>query len=196
MNNDNLKPDDQSLINDFKSGDHKVFSYIITKYQASVIRICRGYTGSYEDAEDLAQEVFIELFRSAERFRGDASLSTWIYRIAVSRAINFVRDNRNRYRIYRSADSAGERVLENSQSELTSEGELVSADHRKALRFAIDKLAPNQKKVFILNKFEDLSYKEIANILEISHSSVESLIFRAKQNLQKSLAAYYKKNMT
>lgn len=194
VNKTGHKQDDHSLITAMKAGDRKAYSFIVSEYRSSVIRICRGYVGSIEDAEDIAQDVFVELFRSADRFRGDASLATWIYRIAITRSINFLRDNRKKFRVYRSTNFAGEKVLENSQSSLRVDTEMINADHRKALHFAIDRLPANQKKVFILNKYEDLSYKDIADVLEISHSSVESLIFRAKQSLQKSLAEYYKNN--
>lgn len=195
MNKLNQKRDEAILVAALKSGDRDAFSTIVTEYRESVIRICRGYVGSKEDAEDIAQEIFIEIYRSAASFRGDSSLSTWIYRMAINRALNWVRDNRKKFRVYRSGMAENERVLENSAGENEGDAESTNADHRKALRFAIDKLPSNQKRAFILNKYEDLSYNEIADILGISLSSVESLLFRAKRNLQSSLSTYYKKNL-
>jgi len=195
VNKNDHNPDEHSLIIAMRSGDKTAFSLIVKKYQSSVIRICRGYVGSVEDAEDIAQDVFVELYRSAAGFRGDASISTWIYRIAINRSINYLRDNRRKFRVYRSSDSAGEKALVNSQTDLPVDSEVINSDHREALHLAIESLPDNQKKVFVLNKYDDLSYRDIADILKISHSAVESLLFRAKQNLQNSLAEYYRKNI-
>lgn len=192
-----IDPDENenALIGAIRGGDRRSFSQIVLKYREPVIRICRGYVGSFEDAEDLAQEIFVELYRSAGSFRGDSSVATWIYRIAINKSLNFVRDNRKKFSVFRSADSAGERVLYNSTGDNESDRDIMNSEHAKAIHLALDKLPANQKTAFILNKYEELSYKEISAIMKISHSSVESLIFRAKQNLQKSLLDYYQKNI-
>ena len=187
--------DERSLITALKSGDREAFSRVITNYREKVVRLCRGYTASHEDAEDIAQESFVELYRSIHKFREEASLSTWIYRIAISRSLNHIRDNKNKFTLFKNNSVGREPDGELSIEGESSDGDIITNDHRRALRSALDKLPVNQKTAFILNKYEDLSYDEISDVMEISHSSVESLIFRAKQNLQKSLLNYYKKNM-
>jgi RNA polymerase sigma-70 factor (ECF subfamily) len=187
--------DDILLVDAVKSGDRDSFARLVTKYRASVIRICRGYVGSYEDAEDLAQEVFVELFRSISRFRGDSRFSTWLYRLAVNKSLNFLRYHKKRFRVYRSSESPGEESLINSPGEAESDTAVVDSDHRRALREALDKLPDNQRTAFILNKYEELSYNDVAAVMDTTLSTVESLIFRARQNLQKYLSDYYEKNI-
>jgi RNA polymerase sigma-70 factor (ECF subfamily) len=187
--------DDTLLVDAVKSGDRDSFVRLVTKYRESVIRICRGYVGSYEDAEDLAQEVFVELFRSISRFRGDSQFSTWLYRLAVNKSLNFLRYHKKRFRVYRSSESAGEDSLLNAPGETWSDNTVVEADHRRALRGALDRLPENQRTAFILNKYEELSYNDVAAVMETTLSTVESLIFRARQNLQKYLSDYYEKNV-
>jgi RNA polymerase sigma-70 factor (ECF subfamily) len=187
--------DDAFLVDAIKSGDRTSFVRLVTKYRESVIRICRGYVGSHEDAEDLAQEVFVELFRSISKFRGDSRFSTWLYRLAVNKSLNFLRYHKKRFRVYRSSESTGEESLLNSPGEAESDTAVVDSDHRMALRRALDRLPDNQRTAFILNKYEELSYNDVAAVMDTTLSTVESLIFRARQNLQKYLSDYYEKNI-
>ncbi|MEZ5000757.1 MAG: RNA polymerase sigma factor [Bacteroidales bacterium] len=191
---ENHREDDQfaGLI---RSGSVDEFASFVNRHRKQVIRICRGYVGSAEDAEDIAQDVFIEFYNSLNRFRGESRLSTWLFRIAINKSLNHIRDNRRKFRVYRSADASGEEVLNVSRIDGVTDSDVINQDHSRALHSAIDALPDNQKTAFILNKYEDLSYREIAEVMETSHSSVESLIFRAKQNLQKSLADYFEKNL-
>jgi RNA polymerase sigma-70 factor (ECF subfamily) len=187
--------DDALLVGAIKSGDRESFARLVAKYRESVIRICRGYVGSYEDAEDLAQEVFVELFRSISGFRGDSRFSTWLYRLAVNKSLNFLRYHKKRFRVYRSSESTGEDSLFSAPAETESDAAVVTSDHRRALRGALGRLPENQRTAFILNKYEELSYNDVAAVMETTLSTVESLIFRARQNLQKYLSDYYKKNV-
>ncbi|MCA1756227.1 MAG: sigma-70 family RNA polymerase sigma factor [Bacteroidales bacterium] len=187
--------DDRLLVDAVKSGNKDSFALLVAKYRESVIRICRGYVGSYEDAEDLAQEVFVELFRSISKFRGDSRFSTWLYRLAVNKSLNYLRYHKKRFRVYRSSESAGEESLINSPGEAESDAPVVESDHRRALREALDKLPENQRTAFILNKYEELPYNDVAAVMATTLSTVESLIFRARQNLQKYLSDYYEKNI-
>lgn len=187
--------DDTILVDAVKNGDTDSFARLVAKYRESVIRICRGYVGSYEDAEDLAQEIFVELFRSISKFRGDSRFSTWLYRLAVNKSLNYLRYHKKRFRVYRSSESTGEESLINSPGEAESDTEVVESDHRKALRGALGKLPDNQRTAFILNKYEELSYNDVAAVMATTLSTVESLIFRARQNLQKYLSDYYEENI-
>ncbi|MDT8402127.1 MAG: RNA polymerase sigma factor [Bacteroidales bacterium] len=84
------------LVDALISRDEGAYRYIIEKYREPLIRLCRGFTGSFEDAEDLAQDIFIEIFRSVDKFKSHSSLSTWIYRIAVNKSLNFLRDRKKK----------------------------------------------------------------------------------------------------
>lgn len=185
------------IINKLKHGDEYAFKQLVESYQKLVVNTCLGLVHNLEDAEDIAQDVFIEVFRSVDKFRADSKLSTWLYRIAVNRSLNFIRDNKRRKWFWSFED-----VAENKNSLLgnittsTSESpeyEMENNQRGHLLHQAIDSLPKSQRVAFTLNKYEDLSYNEISEIMDLSKSSVESLIHRAKINLQKKLYTCYKK---
>ena len=185
------------IIEKLKEGNEKVFSDLVNTYQKMVINTCYGLLHNFEDAEDVAQDVFIEVFRSASGFRGDSKLSTWIYRIAVNRSLNFLRDHKRR-KLIKSLDNIVESSPNGAGGSYSEQGsdpqsELENTQRSKIMHEAIDTLPKNQRIAFTLNKYEDLSYKEISEIMELSVSSVESLMHRAKKNLQKKLYNCYKK---
>ncbi len=185
------------IIDKLKQGDEKAFRELVDNYRQMVINTCFGLLHDKEDAEDVAQDVFIEVFRSVHKFRADSKLSTWLYRIAVNRSLNFIRDNKKR-RWFRSFDEDTDQK-KSSSKELASddsggpEFDLESSQRARLLHEAIDSLPKNQRVAFTLNKYEDLAYKEISEVMKLSISSVESLIHRAKKNLQKKLYHCYKK---
>jgi RNA polymerase sigma-70 factor (ECF subfamily) len=179
------------LVNALTGGDEDAYRHVIALYREPVVRLCRGFTGSPEDAEDLAQDIFLEVFRSINKFRSRSSLSTWIYRIAVNKSLNFIRD--------RKKAGIDEHNLENnigagSNADYSADTRLEQKEHAEALHNAIDRLPESQRAAFILSKYEDLKYSEIADIMKTTKASVESLLFRAKRNLQDSLRDYYEKN--
>jgi RNA polymerase sigma-70 factor (ECF subfamily) len=191
--------DDIQLLEGLRSGDRDAYKLLVDKYHVKVIRTCTGFVHSAADAEDIAQEVFIEVFRSVDRFRGDASISTWIYRIAVNKSLNFLRSSARRKVFsfitgYDGSDSKGS-IQEPASQEDSPDEPLIRSDQARMLDKALAKLPDKQRTAFVLNKYEDLAYKEIAEIMDTSIGSVESLIFRAKQNLQKGLYDFYNKNM-
>jgi len=149
-----------------------------------------------EDAEDVAQEVFIEVWKSIQQFDGKSMLSTWLYRIAVTKSLELIR-----YRKAEKRKSFFESMQSSDNDPDAVEGDgfygnpglaLENKERAKVLFGAIDQLAENQKVAFTLHKVEGLSYKEIANIMETSVSAVESLMYRAKTNLQDLLYKFYK----
>ncbi|MDY0201438.1 MAG: sigma-70 family RNA polymerase sigma factor [Bacteroidales bacterium] len=185
---------DNELINDIlKHNSHKAFEEVVNRYQALVIKTCRGFVHSYADAEDIAQEVFIEIYQSLSTFRSEAKLSTWIYRIAVNKSLNHIRKQQQHKILQRIED------FFTSKDELTkprdiedhytprADDRIEQEENKKMLSNAINKLPRNQRTAFVLSKYQDLAYKEIAEVMELTLSSVESLLFRAKTNLQKHL---------
>ncbi len=179
------------MISALIDGEDSAYRHIIAKYREPVIRLCRGFTGSADDAEDLAQDVFIEVFRSVGRFKGRSSLSTWIYRIAVNKSINFVRDSKKRDH----DDNTSTAEIEGKDNDDSADSHLMQKEHARALHRALDRLPELQRTAFVLSKYEDMSYSGIAEIMNTSISAVESLLFRAKRNLQKHLYDYYEKNI-
>ena len=187
---------DQELIQKAAAKDHEAFKTLVDRYQALVVNTCYGLLGNRQDAEDVAQEVFLEVYRSADKFRQDAKLSTWLYRIAVNRSLNFIRDNKWSRRL-RSITA----LLENGREQITNASgpdasrpdvALEEKERNLAVQKAVNSLPPKQRAAFVLHKYEGLSYQEIAGIMHRSLSSVESLIHRAKSNLQRELIGYLK----
>ena len=164
-------------------GDQRAFRDLVDDYKLIIVNTCYGFVHDKEEAEDLAQEVFIQVYESLDKFRGECKLSTWLYRIAVNRSINHCKSPRGRA-IKVDIESWKQQEVAQSpempQQQLLEEQEQLELLHR-----AIDRLPENQRTALILNKYEELSYKEIAEIMGTSLSSVESLLFRAKNNLEK-----------
>ena len=185
------------IINKLKQGNEAAFKEMVENYRQMVVNTCFGLLHNIDDAEDVAQDVFIEVFRSVEKFRGDSKISTWLYRIAVNRSLNFIRNNK-KHRWFQSFDDVVEAKKEElnrlpSSDSDNPEFDLENRQRALLLHEAIDSLPENQRVAFSLNKYEDLAYKEIAEVMNLSVSSVESLIHRAKKNLQKKLYKCYQK---
>lgn len=188
---------ESEIIQKLQQGDEKAFRQLVEKYQQLVVNTCFGLVHNTQDAEDIAQDVFIEVYRSISNFRADSKLSTWLYRISVNRSLNFIRDNKRR-KMAQSIEgvfSFGKEKLSNVLPEkgASPDSEFENNERAAILHKAIDSLPENQRIAFTLNKYDDLSYKEIADVMETSVSSIESLIYRAKKNLQKKLFTCYKK---
>ncbi len=191
---------DTEIINQLIKRDETAFRIFVEKYQQLVVNTCNGFVHNSDDAHDIAQEVFIEIFSSIDNFRKESKISTWLYRIAVNKSLNFIRKNK-KHNILRSIDSyfndsdGDDNKFEVPDNDLRyNETGLENQERVDILHKAIGSLSKNQKIAFTLNKYDDVQYKEIAEIMDISLSAVESLIHRAKLKLQKKLLNYYKKN--
>jgi len=187
--------EEKQLIQALRNSDESAFRKLVEKYELNVYNTCIGMLGNEDNAKDISQDVFIEVFRSIHKFRGDSKISTWLYRLAVNKSLNHIRDNK-KHRIVKSIqrffikDENETLDLQDFGSQ-NAEQEIEQNEHSKALHQALNKLPENQKTAFVLKNYDDLSYKQISEIMELSHSSVESLIHRAKTNLQKHLEEYY-----
>ncbi len=180
-----------------KGGNEAAFRNIVELLQDRVYRTCYGFLRSPQEAEDAAQEVFIEVFNSVKDFRAEAQLATWVHRIAVTKSIEAIRRKRRKKRLaFLVPDRIGE--IEQELIEDRSDGTnpavlLENAEREQVLNRALNSLPDSQRVAFTLHKVEGLSYEEITKIMGNSLSSVESLIHRAKTNLQKRLYDYYAK---
>ncbi|UCF78058.1 MAG: sigma-70 family RNA polymerase sigma factor [Candidatus Eiseniibacteriota bacterium] len=182
---------DQELIHRIAEKDHAAFKSLVERYQLTVLKTCYRILGSRQDAEDVAQEVFLRVFQGAKRFRGESAVSTWLYRIAVNLSLNHRRKHKwNRYLDVLALSDARK---EDPTSRLEAPDRdrpdrlLEQKERRRILAEALETLPERQRVALILHKYESLSYEEVAEVLETSLSSVESLIHRAKRNLQKRL---------
>ncbi|MBN1199362.1 MAG: sigma-70 family RNA polymerase sigma factor [Bacteroidales bacterium] len=191
---------DRELVQGIIHHDQAAFKELVETNQQLVIRTCYSLVHELEDARDLAQEVFIEILKSASSFRGNAKLSSWIYRIAINKSLNHLKRSRRREALalfslqdHQHRINGEEMVDQNSYSEVDQTME--EKELKQALHTAINRLPVNQKIAFTLHNYEELPYKEIAEVMDLSVSSVESLIHRAKQNLQKRLRYFYHVNL-
>ncbi|HVA97523.1 MAG TPA: RNA polymerase sigma factor [Bacteroidia bacterium] len=189
--------DEQQFIVQLKEGNSAAYNHLIEQFSDKVFNTIISILQNQEDAEDVTQEVFIAVFNSIKEFKSESKLATWIYRIAVSKALEFLRNKKRKKRFGIIQNLFGmERILpETDNLHFYHPGVKLENKELSAILFkAINQLAETQKTAFVLSKIEELSYVEIAEIMNTSVSSVESLLFRAKQNLQKILADYYQKN--
>lgn len=191
---------DTEIINRLIKHDETAYREFVEKHQQMVINTCNGFVHNSDDAQDIAQDVFIEIFRSLKNFRNESKISTWLYRIAVNKSLNFIRKNK-KHSILRSIDSyfdgddGNNNKIEIPEKNLQYHDSNMDNQERSViLNKAISSLPKNQKIAFTLNKYDEIKYNEIAEIMSVSLSAVESLIHRAKLGLQKKLVNYYKKN--
>lgn len=166
-----------------REGDEKAFKAIVEKYKTVIVNTCYAFVHNLDDAEDLAQEIFISFYQSIGKFRGDCSIATWLHRIAVNHCIDHCKSLQKRVKKINVEEW-------NLTTELSS-GDLLAWEHlaedemKELLHQAINTLPSRQRTALILNRYEDMSYQQIAEVMNISVSSVESLLFRAKNNLEK-----------
>jgi RNA polymerase sigma-70 factor (ECF subfamily) len=173
---------DAELIHRVAQGSEKAFEKLVKKYQHSIFNTIYRYIGNYDDVEDVAQDVFIKVWRHAKSFRGKSKFSTWLYRITVNHCLNYRTKHRRR----------PVSLNEMTEKERIPESLIVEVDHeqrRKAeiVRKAIEELPERQRIALVLSKYEGRTYKEIAEMMKASVSSIESLIFRAKSALREKL---------
>jgi RNA polymerase sigma factor (sigma-70 family) len=184
---------ENQLVELLKKGDELAFRQLVEKNQDRVYNTCLGFVRNEDEADDLAQEVFIEVFRSIHTFRHESKLSTWLYRIAVTKSLEFIRSKKRlkRFAILRSL------FMSDNETEISipnNEHPGVLAENRERsmlLSQAIEKLPEHQRIAFTLHKIEGLNHIEISEIMGKSISSVESLMHRARLNLQEFLKNYY-----
>ncbi|MBN2482098.1 MAG: sigma-70 family RNA polymerase sigma factor [Bacteroidales bacterium] len=188
---------DNEIINSILSGNRKDFRLLVEKYQQMIFRTCMGYVHNEEDANEITQDVFVSAYQHLSSFRQRSALSTWLFRIAVNASLNFLRSNKKpvfRFDAIFGKDNSAGISLPDADLE-NPEQILISTEQKKLIQSALDGLPDKQKTAFILSKYDNLSQKEIAEILDTTEGAVESLIQRAKANLQKKLGGYFKKNI-
>lgn len=184
---------ERELIALLKIKDREAFKEIVETWQDMVYNTSIGFLQNAEDAEDVSQEVFVQVFESVSSFKEASKLSTWIYRITVSKCLDHLRKKKRkkRFAFIQSLYGKNDNLMFDPP-DFFHPGIKVENKEKSALLFkAIDKLPGNQKAAFVLNKVENLSYREIAQIMNSSESAVDSLLQRAKKNLQITLKEYY-----
>ena len=188
---------DTEIINIILQGNRNEFQKLVERYKSMVFRTCMGFLHDKDDADDLTQEVFIQIYLSLNKFKGDSAFSTWIYRIAVNASLNRVRKN-TVSPILSRLDSLFVTGKEREISFVSDDYEdpeniLIRLEKSKWIQNALDSLPENQRTAIVLSKYDELSQKEISEIMKITEGAVESLIQRAKANLKVKLSSTYKK---
>ncbi|MFT6356937.1 MAG: RNA polymerase sigma-70 factor (ECF subfamily) [Saprospiraceae bacterium] len=189
---------DQQLIENLQKGSEAAYQEVTRVYQERVMSVCLRYVKSQEDAKDLCQEVFIEVFRSIGDFRQEAKLSTWIHRIATTKSLEMIRyKERNKRACFFTAvgDLEEDRAMAMSDSAANPGQQLEQKERAKIIAENIERLSGQQRRAFVLHKMEGKSHKEISQIMDTSISAIESLLHRAKKKLQIYLQGYYQLGM-
>ena len=178
---------EQELILGLKNGDEVIFKLFVEQFKSLVYNTALGLLQHATDAEDTSQEVFIQVYKSIHQFKGASTLSTWVYKITVSKCVDFIRrkNRKKRFGIILNIFGADNTPLF-EPIDFHHPGVTLDKKEDAAILFTlVNKLPENQKTAFILNKLEDLSYAEIGEIMQLSASAIDSLLQRARQNLKK-----------
>jgi RNA polymerase sigma-70 factor (ECF subfamily) len=180
---------------DVKAGDQQSFELLLQRYRMPLVNFLYRMVRSREQAEDLAQEVFLRVYRAREDYEPSAKFTTWLFRIATNLALNSLRDHRYQKLeismdapIVADAEDGDERPMEVADEHPDIEQHLVEDARKKMIRHAIEKLPEKQRAAVLLHKYQELDYSEISKILRCSESALKSLLFRAYETLRVELA--------
>jgi len=186
---------DVQLMLDVKAGDQQSFELLLQRYRTPLVNFLYRMVRSREQAEDLAQEVFLRVYRAREDYEPSAKFTTWLFRIATNLALNSLRDHRYQKLeismdapIVADAEGGDERMMEVADEHPDIEQHLVEEARKKMIRHAIEKLPEKQRAAVLLHKYQELDYSEISKILRCSESALKSLLFRAYETLRVELA--------
>ncbi|MCH2082245.1 MAG: RNA polymerase sigma factor [Saprospiraceae bacterium] len=186
---------ENDLIAGLLKGNEKSFEQLVGQYQEMIGSVCMGFVQNQTEAEELTQDVFVEVFQSIQKFKGNSKLSTWLYRIAVNKSINLVNHKKRKRQINKVSIFFGFREEKEKDFKdhgyRSAEQNMENEEVKKALEQALAKLPENQRTAFVLRKYEELSYTEMSEIMEVSVSAIESLIHRASKNMKKHLKYFY-----
>ncbi|WP_309607611.1 RNA polymerase sigma factor [Flavobacterium sp.] len=182
------------MIKKLKSNDNEVFNELVILYKNRVINTCYRFLLNKNDAEDVSQEVFIEIFQSIKSFRGDSKLSTWIFRIAVSKSLDEIKKRNRKKRISSIAQTLHlDDVAHWISGGKMPDEDLIASDNMAQINKALNKLPENQRIAFTLSKIDGFNNLEISEIMKTTTIAVESLIYRAKKKITADLEHILKK---
>ena len=182
------------LIEQLKLKDERAFKTIVDTWQDMVYNTVLGIVQNAEDAEDVSQEVFIQVYESIKNFKGESKFSTWIYRIAVTKSLDLLRrkKRKKRFAFIQSLFGKNDELI-NDPPDFYHPGVAAENKENAAVLFkAIAALPENQQTAFVLSKIEGLSYIEVSEVMQMTEASVDSLLHRAKTNLRKKLGDHYR----
>jgi RNA polymerase sigma-70 factor (ECF subfamily) len=177
-----------------KAGDQSAFDYLVQKYRRPLVSFMYRMARNTAAAEDLAQEVFLRVYRSRQTYEASAKFTTWLYRIATNLAVNHARDTRHeRPEVTVSLDEPDEETgttLDVADGTISAEEALVRRERMAAIRSKVEALPERQKLAVIMHKYQQMDYKQIAEVLKLSESATKSLLFRAYETLREQLKEF------
>ena len=194
LNGDFGQLDDAAIMLELKAGNMAAFDVLINKYRKPIINFMYRMSHNQAAAEELAQEVFLRVYRSRETYRAEAKFSTWLYRIATNLGVNHARDTRHER-------TAATIYLDEPDSETGStpdvadqtpsvETSLLRDERMAAIRDFVLALPERQRMAVLMHKYEGMDYKQIGDVLKLSESATKSLLFRAYQTLREKLKGF------
>jgi RNA polymerase sigma-70 factor, ECF subfamily len=184
--------DDFTLIRAIQAGDHKAFESLVGRYQRQVANLIYLTMGNSDDVEDIAQEVFIRVYRSLPRFKFNASFFSWLYRITRNLCIDEIRKRRIRKVLSLDflTEDALEKIKKDDDHSMPADI-ILKEEKQKMVQSGLMKLKPEHREILALREYQDYSYNEIADALGISIEAVKSRIFRARMELKSLLKDYF-----
>lgn len=177
-----------------KAGDNSAFDYLVQKYRRPMVNFMYRMAHNAAGAEDLAQEVFLRVYRSRESYEASAKFTTWLYRIATNLAVNHARDTRherpeNQVSLDEPDEESG-RTLDLADGTPSVEENLVQRERLVAIRQRVQALPERQRIAVVMHKYQQMDYHQIADVLKLSESATKSLLFRAYETLREQLREF------
>jgi RNA polymerase sigma-70 factor (ECF subfamily) len=186
--------DDAAIMLQLRAGDMAGFDFLIQKYRKPIIHFMYRMVRNQAVAEELAQEVFLRVYRSRETYRAEARFSTWLYRIATNLGVNYARDNRQERTastVYLDEpDSESGTTPDVADSTPSVESNILRRERLNAIRQHVMALPERQRMAVLMHKYEDMDYRQIGDVLKLSESATKSLLFRAYQTLREKLKGF------
>lgn len=177
-----------------KAGDQPAFDYLVQKYRRPLVSFMYRMARNTAVAEDLAQEVFLRVYRSRESYEASAKFTTWLYRIATNLAVNHARDTRHeRPEVVVSLDEPDEATgmtMDLADGEITAEQAMLRRERLMGIRRKIEALPERQRLAVVMHKYQQMDYRQIAEVLQLSESATKSLLFRAYETLREQLKEF------
>jgi|WetSurSiteA1Bulk_404760.scaffolds.fasta_scaffold03858_3 RNA polymerase sigma-70 factor, ECF subfamily len=183
------KSDDLSLISRFKAGDISAFEEILLRHQDKIYNLCRRMLGNSHDAEDATQDVFLKAYQNINKFKPEASLYTWLFRIAVNTCIDYKREPFFES-LFKTSKEGDVFVVDSPAGSPSPDRLYESKQISDAIQLTLSRLSAKLRAVIVLKEIEGLSYEEIAEVLDVSIGTVKSRISRARDDLKEVLKKF------
>lgn len=180
--------EDEKLMAETAQGDQYAFELLVKRHQSRMLNLIYRFIGNRTQTRDLSQEVFIRVWQAAPRYKPQAKFTTWIYRLTANLCLNELKSSDRKKLFFLGSPDEVSRIW-NEESDVSPSAEdlLLAEERSRQISLALQNLPKNQRMALILKRYNNLSYHEIAKIMDCSVSAVESLLVRAKRNLQEKL---------